>query len=189
LRHRPTTYLPGNEPYLRIFMAKSKPHQSRPEIAVIGEVDDCEADVIRALLEVPPKGECTFFIDSAGGSVFGALAMLTLLRYRQLDATGIVLGECSSAAVLVFAACRRRLVTPYSTLLFHRMRWQSEKRVGSEEARIWAKHFLEMEKDLDDLQVRLFGRAEDLIRTWTRDGHYVTGPQLVAAGLAELLEV
>ena len=47
---------------------------------------------------------------------------MTLLRYRQLEATAIVLGECSSAALMVFAACRRRFVTPYSTLLFHRMR-------------------------------------------------------------------
>jgi ATP-dependent protease ClpP protease subunit len=100
-----------------------------------------------------------------------------------------VLGECSSAALLVFAGCRRRLVTPYSTLLFHRMRWQSEKRVDSEEAFLWAKHFEDMEKDLDDLQARLFGAAEEQVRQWTRGSHYVTGAQLVAAGLAEMLEL
>jgi len=44
-----------------------------------------------------------------------------------------------------------------------------------------------MEKDLDALQVQLFGAAEEQIRTWTRGGYYVTGPELVAAGLAELL--
>jgi len=69
------------------------------------------------------------------------------------------------------------------------MRWQSEKRVGSEEAYLWAKHFEEMEKDVDNLQVQLFGAAEEQVRTWTRGGYYVTGPQLVAAGLAELLPV
>jgi len=170
-------------------MAKSKTRKNVSEIPVVGDVDDWEADVIKALLEIPPKGECIFYIDSAGGSVYGALAVLTLMRHRQLDATGIVLGECSSAALLLFAACRVRFVTPYSTLLFHRMRWQSEKRVGSDEAYLWAKHFEEMEKDIDNLQVRLFGAAEELIRTWTEGGHYVTGPQLVAAGLAQLLEV
>src|SRR5260370_32215598 len=105
-------------------MAKSKSRRATPEVAVIGDVDDWEADVVSALLDIPPRGECVFYIDSAGGSVFGALAVLTLLRHRHLEATGIVLGECSSATILVFAACRRRLVTPYSTLLFHRMRWQ-----------------------------------------------------------------
>jgi ATP-dependent protease ClpP protease subunit len=175
--------------YIFIFMAKSKTRKSVAEIPIIGDVDDWESEVVKALLEIPPGGECIFYIDSAGGSVYGALAVLTLMRHRQLGGTAIVLGECSSASLLLFAACRRRLVTPYSTLLFHRMRWQSEKRVGSEEAYLWAKHFEEMEKDIDDLQVRLFGKAEEQVRTWTNSGHYVTGPQIVAAGLAELLEL
>jgi ATP-dependent protease ClpP protease subunit len=115
--------------------------------------------------------------------------VLTLLRHRQMSSTAIVLGECSSAALLLFAACQSRLVTPYSTLLFHRMRWQSEKRVGSAEAYLWAKHFEEMEKDIDTLQARLFGKAEEQVQAWTEGGHYITGPQLVAAGLAELLDL
>ena len=170
-------------------MAKTKSRKKVPEIAVVGEADDWESDIIKALLEIPPGGECVFYIDSAGGSVYGALAVLTLMRHRKLQGTAVVLGECSSAALLLFAACKRRLVTRYSTLLFHRMRWQSDKRVGSDEAFRWARHFEEMEKDLDALQAHLFGTAEEQIRTWTRGGYYVTGPQLVAAGLAELLPV
>ena len=101
----------------------------------------------------------------------------------------MVLGECSSAALLLFAACRKRFVTRYSTLLFHRMRWQSEKRVNAQEAFHWAKHFEDMEKDIDELQVKLFGSAEKQVREWTAEGQYVTGPQIVAAGLAEMLEL
>jgi ATP-dependent protease ClpP protease subunit len=170
-------------------MSKSKPRKTASEIAVVGDVDDWEADVVKALLEVPPRGPCVFYIDSAGGSVFGALAVLTLMKQRQIDGTAIVLGECSSASLLLFAACRKRLVTRYSTLLFHRMRWQSEKRIGSYEASHWARHFAEMEKDIDDLQARLFGTAEEQVRAWTADSQYVTGPQIVEAGLAELLEL
>jgi ATP-dependent protease ClpP protease subunit len=170
-------------------MSKTTGRKKTPEIPVIGEVEDWEADVIEALLEIPPGGECIFHIDSAGGSVYGALAVLTLMQHRGLVGTAIVLGECSSAAILLFAGCKRRFVTRYSTLLFHRMRWQSEKRVASEEAFLWAKHFDEMEKDLDNLQVELFGTAEEQIRTWTRGSHYVTGSQLVAAGLAEMLDL
>jgi len=151
-------------------MAKHRPRKKPPEIPVVGEVDDWEADVIHALLEVPKGGECVFYIDSAGGSVFGALAALTLMRYRQLNATGVVLGECSSAALLLFAACHKRIVTPYSTFLFHRMRWQSEKRIGSGEASLWAKHYEAMEQDIDALQARLFGKAEEQVRAWTDAG-------------------
>jgi ATP-dependent protease ClpP protease subunit len=169
-------------------MAK-KARDEAAEIAVVGEVDDWEEDVVKSLLEVPAGGDCVFYIDSAGGSVFGALAVITLMRHRKLQATAVVIGECSSAALLLFAACRRRLVTPYSTLLFHRMRWQSEKRVAANEAVHWARHFAQLEDDIDDLQVRLFGAGEAQVREWTANGHYVSGPQLVAAGLAELLEI
>jgi len=168
---------------------KGKSRGQPAEIAVVGEVDDWESEVVKALLEVPQGGECVFYIDSAGGSVFGALAVLTLLRQRRLTASAVVIGECSSAALLLFAACRRRWVTRYSTLLFHRMRWQSEKRVSAQEARHWAGHFEEMEKDIDELQARLFGVAEKQVRDWTTEGRYVTGPEMAAAGLAEMLEL
>jgi hypothetical protein len=69
------------------------------------------------------------------------------------------------------------------------MRWQSEKRVSAPEALHWARHFEDMERDLDDLQARLFGAAEKQVREWTAGGCYVTGPQVAAAGLAELLEL
>jgi ATP-dependent protease ClpP protease subunit len=170
-------------------MPKSKTRKPVSEIPVIGEVDDWEADVVRALVELPPRSPCAFYIDSTGGSVYGALAVLTLMRHRAVDGTAVVLGECSSAALLLFAACRRRVVTSYSTLFFHRMRWQSDKRVGSDEATLWARHFAEMEKELDDLQVRLFGKAEDQIRAWTAAGSFVSGPEVVAAGLAEMMEL
>src|SRR6266513_5558148 len=167
--------------------AKRKKREPAAEIAVIGEVDDWEEDVVRALLDVRAGGSCVFYIDSTGGSVYGALAVLTLLRHRKLKATAVVLGECSSAALLLFAACQKRLVTAHSTLLFHKMRWQSDKRVDCGEAVRWARHFEDLERDIDDLQVRLFGAAEEQVRAWTLAGDFITGPQLVAEGLAELL--
>ncbi len=166
-------------------MAKKKP----AEIAVIGDVDDWEHDVVKELLELAPGGECIFYIDSVGGSVYGALAVLTLLRHRKLSATAVVIGECSSATLLLFAACTRRFVTPYSTLLFHRMHWQSEKRVRATEAASWALHFEDLEKRMDDLQARLFGAAREQVSDWIALGRYVSGPEMVAAGLAEMFEV
>jgi ATP-dependent protease ClpP protease subunit len=170
-------------------MSKTRSGKPPPEIPVIGEVDDWEAEVVKALLDIPAGGECVFYINSPGGNPYGALAALTLMRHRRIEGTAIVLGECSSAAILLFAACRRRLVTPHSIMLFHRMRWQSEKRVDSGEAYLWARHFEQMEKDLDDLETRLFGVAVEQVRAWRSSGQYVTGGELVAAGLAEMLEV
>jgi hypothetical protein len=61
--------------------------------------------------------------------------------------------------------------------------------VIANEAVHWARHFAQMEGDIDDPQVRLFGAAEAQVRDWTADGHSVSGPQSMAAGLAELLEI
>src|SRR5262249_20257635 len=71
-------------------MAKAKANEgAQPpvEIPIIGDVDDWEADTIKALLDLPLGGECVFYIDSAGGSVYGALAVLTLMRHRRLKGT------------------------------------------------------------------------------------------------------
>ncbi|HZZ80059.1 MAG TPA: ATP-dependent Clp protease proteolytic subunit [Gemmataceae bacterium] len=170
-------------------MTTEKKRKKPLEIALIGEVDDWENDVVKELLEAKPRRECEFYIDSMGGSVYGALAITTLMRRRELQCTGIVLGECSSASLLIFAACQRRLVTRYSTLLFHRMRWQSDKRVEAHQATLWSKHFESIEKDVDELQVRLFGSREEKVRAWTEKGEYVTGLQIAEAGLAELFEI
>jgi ATP-dependent protease ClpP protease subunit len=170
-------------------MTTEKKRKKPLEIALIGELDDWEHDVIKELIGAKPGRQCTFYIDSGGGSVYGALAVATLIRQRKLDCTGIVLGECSSAAILIFAACQKRLVTRHSTLLFHRMRWQSDKRVGAREAGNWSKHFESMEKEIDDLQARLFGVADQQVRAWTDTGEYVTGVQIAEAGLAELFDV
>jgi ATP-dependent protease ClpP protease subunit len=170
-------------------MAKIKPRKNTPEIPIVGDVDEWETDAVKALLEVADGGECVFYIDSAGGSVYGALAVVSLMRIRKVQGTAVVIGECSSAALLLFAACRRRFVTPYSTFLFHRMRWESDKQVGSLEAKLWARHFEVMEADLDVFQGRLFGASQDKVLEWTKEGRFLNGKELATAGLAELIEV
>jgi ATP-dependent Clp protease, protease subunit len=170
-------------------MITEKKRKKPVEFVLVGDVDSWEADVIKQIVDLKAGRECIFWIDSLGGSVYGALAVATLMRQRELHSTGIVLGECSSASLLVFAACQKRLVTRYSTLLFHHMRWQSDKRVAAREASLWAKHFEGLERQIDDLQVRMFGGAEKQIRAWTAAGQYVTGQQFAEAGLAELFEI
>ncbi len=169
----------------------AKPRKRRiPEFALIGDVDDWESDLIKDLLELKPGSECAFHIDSAGGSVYGAMAVLSLMRLRKLKVSSYVLGECSSATVLIFAASQKRYVTRYSTMLFHKMRWESDKRVDSIEARHWAAHFQELEEDLLDLEVKLLGNvSKQHVRTWINEGRFLTGKQVAEAGLAELIEL
>ncbi len=160
------------------------------EIAFVGDLTDNEADLTDKLLSVEPGGECTLYIDSPGGSPYCAMSLVSMILLRRIHATGIVTGECSSAALWPFAACKRRLVTPYSVLLFHPMKWQSEEHVGLAEASEWARHFGTLEGEMDQLLVELFnGAASDDVNKWIVAGRYVSGRELAEAGLAELIDV
>ena len=177
-------------------MAKRASHDDEPEgpeppaeIPFVGDLTDNEGELTERLLSVPPGGECTIFFDSPGGSPYCAVSLATLLILRDVRATGIVAGECSSAALWPFAACRRRLVTPYSVLLFHPMKWQSEEHVGLAEAAEWARHFGDLEMDMDRLLASLLGVPPEDLEKWIRPGRYVKGAELAAAGIAELVDL
>ncbi|HYW78325.1 MAG TPA: ATP-dependent Clp protease proteolytic subunit [Thermoguttaceae bacterium] len=159
------------------------------EIALIGDLTENEADLCEKLLAVEPGGECVLYIDSLGGSPYSGMALTSLIRLRGIRATAVVMGECSSAALWPFAACRRRLVTPYSVMLFHSMKWQSEENVALQEAAEWARHFGQLEGDMDLLLARLLDASEEVICRWTQAGRYVSGLELAEAGLAELIEL
>lgn len=163
--------------------------QDLVEIALVGDLTDNQADLCDKLLEVEPGGECVLYFDSLGGSPYAGLALMSLVQLRGLRATGVVVGECSSAALWPFAACQRRLVTRFSYLLFHPMKWQSEENVGLLEAAEWARHFAQLEGEMDQLLAELFGTAVETIRGWMHPGRYLSGPELVEAGLAELSEL
>jgi ATP-dependent Clp protease protease subunit len=158
-----------------------------PEIAVVGDLTDNEADLTDRILSIAPGGECTIYFDSPGGSPYCAMSLVTLMRLRDVRATAVVTGECSSAALWPFAACGRRLVTPYSVFLFHPMKWQSEEHIGMKEAAEWSRHFADLEREMDVLLANLFGRQADLINDWIATHRYVTGREMADAGLAKLI--
>jgi ATP-dependent protease ClpP protease subunit len=165
------------------------PNGHIPELAIVGDLTENESELTGQLLDVEPGGQCTIYFDSPGGSPYCAMSLMTLIRLRGLKATGIVTGECSSATLWPFAACERRLVTPCSVLLFHPMRWQSEENVGLAEAAEWARHFGQLEKDMDDLLADLFGVSHETMHEWINPGRYVSGSELVKAGIAEMLDL
>ena len=169
--------------------AHQEQEERPPEIAIVGDLTEHESELTDRLLDVPPGGHCTLYFDSPGGSPYCAMSLMTLIRLRGLHVTGIVTGECSSAALWPFAACERRYVTKYSVLLFHPMRWQSEENVGLAEAAEWARHFGQLETDMDVMLAELFGVSHELMDQWINPGRYVSGPDMVSAGLAELISV
>lgn len=159
------------------------------EIAISGDLSEHEPEIFEKLLSVPPGGECTLYFNSPGGSAYAALALASLIVLRGMNATGVVLAECSSAAIWPFAACRRRIVTTHSVLLFHPLKWESGEHVAIDEAAEWARHFALLEQDMDNVLARLFGVGADKMAAWMKPGRYVSGHELASAGLAELVEL
>lgn len=166
------------------------PHERHGwEIAIFGDLTEKQSELITKLVEVPARTRGTIFFDSCGGSAYVGLALASLIRLRGLDATAVVVSECSSATLLPFAACRHRYVTPHATLLFHPIRWQSDEDIRMEEAAEWARHFKLLEEDLDRLLARLLNYPLEKLNEWNRPGRFVTGPELVEAGLARLVDL
>ena len=73
-------------------------------------------------------------------------------------------------------------------MLFHPMKWQSEEHVALREAAEWARHFEQLETDMDRFLADLFGQSKTEIQRWINSHRYVSGPELAAAGLAELID-
>ena len=159
------------------------------EIAFVGDLTDHELELTQQLLSIPTGAECTLFFDSPGGSPYCAMSLMSLILLRELKATGIVTGECSSAALWPFAACRQRFVTPFSVLLFHPMKWQSEEHIGLLEAAEWARHFGDLETDMDTLLADLFAVDRSDIEGWIKPGRYVSGREFAEAGFGKMIEI
>ena len=140
------------------------------------------AQVFSRLLEILRSVEIS---ERVGGEIADqARAPVDVLQ----NAVGI--GRQTDTEILVIlVAPRRRLVTPFSVMLFHPMKWQSEENVVIGEAAEWARHFTQLEKDMDRLLAELFGYPNEKIQEWIRACRYVTGPELAEAGLAELTEL
>jgi ATP-dependent protease ClpP protease subunit len=168
---------------------ESRENEGPIEIAFVGDLTDHEGELTDKLLGVAPGGRCTLYIDSPGGSPYCAISLMSLIKLRNIKATAIVTGECSSAALWPFAACKRRLVTPYSIFLFHPMKWQSEEHVGLAEAAEWARHFRHLEQNMDRLLADLFNVEVEAIDKWIRPGRYVTGREIAESGLAEMIDL
>ena len=163
--------------------------QSGWEIVVAGDLTDKHNDLLERLVEVPPRSRGTIWFDSCGGSAYVGISLAGLIRLRGLRARGVVLGECSSAALLPFAACSERFVTAQSYLFFHPLRWSSEENVRIEEAAEWTRHFGVLEDEMDRLLARLLDFPLETILAWTRPGRFLSGTELVAAGLATMVDL
>lgn len=154
-----------------------------------GDLTEKGGELLEKLIELPYGSSGTIFFDSGGGSAYAGLALASVIRLRGLRVTGVVAGECSSAALVPFAACDRRIVTAQSTLLFHPVRWQSDDDMQLEEAAEWARHFRVLEVSMDEVLSKFLNIPISQIISWSRPGRFLSGAEFAAAGLAEMVDL
>lgn len=159
------------------------------ELALAGDLTEKQKELSDALVNVPYGSRGVVYFDSCGGSVYVGLALATLMRLRGLQVTGVVAGECSSAAILPFASCQRRLTTSHATFFFHQIRWTGKEDLSADEAVEWTRYMRELEGDMDDLTAKFFGVPPEKLAGWTRPGRFITGMEMIAAGLAQPIDL
>ena len=160
------------------------------EIAIVGDLTDNEPDICEKLLGVPPGGECVLYFDSIGGSAYAAMALTSLIALRGLKATGIVAGECTLRRPLAFCGLPATAgdADERPAVSSHEMAKRRERGLGrgggmGPALRLAGKRYgLATGRHVR----RLVGKKS---QEWSQPGKYVTGSELVEAGLAEMIDL
>ncbi|MDX2177835.1 MAG: ATP-dependent Clp protease proteolytic subunit [Candidatus Sumerlaeia bacterium] len=158
--------------------------RTRGHVLLLEDVEKCEKEVIEALMGFPVGGEATIVINSGGGSVYAGLAIGTVVRHRRMHCHAQVLADCSSSALLVFAACQTREVSPHASFLFHPMQWSSDDRSRVNGARSWSEEFLRVSKVCEDWLSELLPISRSVLRRWVQQEKYVVAQELIDLGIA-----
>lgn len=167
--------------------SRSSSLKEKAEIAVVDDLEKYEKDVLEALMALPDRSACRLIINSGGGSVYAGLGIATLIEMKQLRATGVVLADCSSAALLVFSSCTERLVSPHASFLFHPIQWSSDERSRLPGALGWAREFKRIEDVCCAWICERLGLPGKLYRSWVQREVYITAHELVKLGAAKYI--
>lgn len=156
-----------------------------PTLFLLDEVEKCEKDLLEGLMNVPEGGSATIVINSGGGSVYSGLGIGTVIRARRLVCTAHVLADCSSSALMVFSACRTRLVAAHASFLFHPVQWSSEDRSRVAGAKSWSAEFERIQGVCEEWLREMLPIDGKVLRKWMHDERYVLAPELIKLDIAQ----
>ena len=158
------------------------------EIAIVGDLTESEAELTDKLLAVEPGGECTLYFDSPGGSPYCAMSLTSLIHAPRLASHGhchrrMLLGRAVAVCRLQAAvghALQRDAVSSDEMAKRRACRPARSRRMGAALRTVGNRH--------GSVSGDLFGQAKADIQQWITSHRYVSGPELAAAGLAEMID-
>lgn len=151
---------------------------SRKGIFVLDEtIDEKSVEFLRGLIFrfffKNLKKEIFLIIDSNGGQVIPALTLYDFIKSLPISVTGIVNGKCHSAALLILAACKKRLSLRHSQFFFHEISYpcKVDDQIDLEE---FFKEQLKIQKNTFEyvykIQQQEFGLSMQKIKELARNG-------------------
>ena len=164
------------------------PHNIDKEIA-----DRVVAGIVE--LNLKSADEIKLMIDSGGGKVKPAFRLIDLIRLSKAPVSGIVVGMCGSAAILILQVCRKRLSTPHSRFFLHFVRSEFSYKANQtrrDVMRSLAAHLkdtLTFQKDGEDLilsRVKISrNKLRRLMDNGERNGSELTSDEALELGLID----
>lgn len=91
-------------------------------LRLFGRIDPTVTNKLRdAFLQLDSLGnhEITLLIDSPGGDITPTLDLFNVIKLLRSEVRGLVVGECSSAALVLLQSCERRIACKESRFLYH----------------------------------------------------------------------
>ena len=127
-----------------------------------GEIDDYVANIVIAQLlflqSEDPKKDISLYVNSPGGSVTAALAILDTMNYLKNDVSTVCVGIAASAGAVILSAGKKgkRFALPNSEVMIHQP-WGGTQGQASD-IEITAKHILKTREKLNKILAQNTGR-------------------------------
>lgn len=86
----------------------------------------------------PEEEVINLFINSSGGDLTAAFALVNMIEASTIPVRTIAMGECCSAALVLFMSGHQRVITPNTSIMSHQLSTGAEGTYGTMKANMYA---------------------------------------------------
>jgi ATP-dependent Clp protease protease subunit len=154
-----------------------------------GPVDDHTANLIIAQLlfleSEDPKKDIQLYINSPGGSVTSALAMLDTMHYIKPDVATVCVGMAASAAAILLAAGQKgkRFILPNAEVMIHQP-WGGAQGQATD-IEITAKHIVATRERLNKILAKATGQSLEKIEKDVERDYFMSAEEAKKYGIID----
>lgn len=154
-----------------------------------GPIDDDVANLIIAqllfLASESEKEEIKLYINSPGGVVTSALAILDTMHYVKPKVSTVCVGQAASAAALLLAGGEkgRRFALPNSRVMIHQPHGGMEGQAT--DIQIHAEEMLKIKDKLNEIMAKITGKSKKQVELDTERDRFLSASEARTYGLID----